>query len=183
MLVVCTGNICRSPAAELLLRHRLGPGSGIGVASAGIHALAGAPVAEPMAALLRERGIAVDGWTARQLDPDEVRRSAVVLTMTGDQRSAVVRRAPGAVRRAFTLQEFADIARLSPGEPGTGPAERLAALVTAAPIARAQRTSDGDDIEDPYRREAAVFERVLARIETAVDAVVAALVPEPAHSA
>ena len=52
ILVVCTGNVCRSPAAERLLASKLG--STVQVASAGTHALVGQPISEPMAALLRD---------------------------------------------------------------------------------------------------------------------------------
>ena len=38
ILFVCTGNVCRSPMAEVLLRARLGPGTDITVGSAGVAA-------------------------------------------------------------------------------------------------------------------------------------------------
>ena len=177
VLVVCTGNICRSPAAELLLRAGLGQGAGIRVASAGIRAMVGASVAPQMAGRLRDRGIDPAGFAARQLDPAEVRGADVVLTMTAEQRAAVVSRTPAAVRRTFTLREFADLARLSDLDPGGGPADRLSALVAAAPLARARRAAQvaQDDIDDPYGRQDEVFERVLAEIETAVGALLDAL--------
>lgn len=178
VLVVCTGNICRSPAAELLLRSAVGPHAGISIASAGTAAVVGAPVEPPMAALLRDRGVDAAGARGRQLDPVEVRTADLVLTMTARHRSTVVSRAPAAVRRTFTLREFADVARLLADDlDARGPAERLATLVVEAPRARALRASGAahDDIEDPYGRSDAVFERVLSEIETAVDAVAAAL--------
>jgi len=179
VLVVCTGNICRSPAAELLLRAGL-DGTGIEVSSAGVHAQVGAPVAAPMARLLRDRSVDPDGFTARQVDPAVLRRTDLVVTMTADQRSAVVSRAPAVLQRTFTLVEFADLTRLAVGrlDPGS-PAERLAALVQAAPRARALRRGgrDLDDVEDPYRRPDEVFARVLGRIEAAVDELLAAIRP------
>jgi protein-tyrosine phosphatase len=185
VLVVCTGNICRSPAAELLLRAGLAQGAGIRVASAGIRAMAGASIAPQMAGRLRDRGIDPTGWTARQLDPVEVRSADVVLTMTADQRAAVVSRTPSAVRRTFTLREFADLAQLSDLDPGGGPADRLIALVAAAPLARSRRGAQmaQDDIDDPYERPDDVFQRVLAEIETAVDRLLSALTKERSHAA
>jgi low molecular weight protein-tyrosine phosphatase len=179
LLVVCTGNICRSPAAELLLHRGLGNGAGIVVASAGLAARAAEPVAAPMARLLAARGVDPRGFVARQLHPPLLRTSGLVLTMTAAQRSAVVSRVPAAVRRTFTLREFADLARLA-GDPPEArqPADRLTALVTAAPRLRALRTGTADDdIEDPYGRPADVFASVLDRIEAAVGAMLGALMP------
>ncbi len=184
LLVVCTGNVCRSPAAELLLRAGLGD-AGPGVASAGLSALAGEPVAAPMAALLRADGVDPDGFTARQLDVPALRGAGVVLTMTTAQRAAVVGRAPAVVRRAFTLREFAELARLGAGVPQEGdPAARLAALVAAAPRLRALRTgAREDDVEDPYGRSADVFARSYGHVRDAVATLVDVLVPCSAHSA
>jgi protein-tyrosine phosphatase len=183
VLVVCTGNICRSPAAELLLRAGLGE-AGIRVASVGTRAVAGAPVAPQMAARLRDRGIDPAGFLAAQLDPAEVRSADLVLTMTAEQRAAVVSGTPAAVRRTFTLREFADLAQLSNLEPGSGPADRLGALVAAAPLARARRAAHlaQDDIDDPYGREDEVFDRVLVEIETAVGTLLDVLTLEPSHA-
>ncbi len=184
MLVVCTGNICRSPAAELLLRAGLGDAD-VHVASAGLAARTGEPVAPPMARLLAARGVDTRGFRARQLQPAEDRSAGLVLTMTAEQRSAVVTRAPASVRRVFTLREFAELAHLVADLPGrSSPAGRLAALVAAAPRARALR--DGvreDDVEDPYGLPDEVFARSLDLVDTAVRTLVAALEPGAVRSA
>jgi protein-tyrosine phosphatase len=185
VLFVCTGNICRSPAAELLLRAGLGD-SGVEVASAGLAARAGEPVAAPMARLLAARGVEPAGFVARQLEPAALRSAGLVLTMTAEQRSAVVTRAPATVRRVFTLREFADLAGLGAGLPGERHAAgRIAALVAAAPRLRALRTGPGDDdVEDPYGLPEEVFARALGRIETAVGTLLGALTPDAAaHTA
>jgi protein-tyrosine phosphatase len=173
VLFVCTGNVCRSPAAELLLRNALGPAAGLQVTSAGLGALVGEPVAPPMARLLHERGVDPEGFQARQLDPAQARAAAVVLTMTVQQRAAVVLRVPATVRRTFTLTEFADLLGLV-GPPSAGtPGERLAAQVAAAGRGRGLRAvSADDDVEDPYRRPDEVFTRVFARIADTVDRLV-----------
>jgi low molecular weight protein-tyrosine phosphatase len=183
VLAVCTGNICRSPAAEFLLRAGLGDDAGIEVTSAGISALAGEPVADPMARLLRARGVDPTGFVARQLDPVAVRGADLVLTMTAEQRSAVVGRAPAAVRRTFTLGEFADLSRLVDVTEvrARHSADRLAELVAAAPRARSRRGSRQDDVEDPYGRPEEVFRRVLAQIEAAVDSLLGVLTPVAHH--
>ena len=176
VLLVCDGNICRSPAAELLWRARIG--SSVPVSSAGLVARVGEPVAEPMARLLVARGVTPDGFAARQLTPESVAAADLVLTMTTAQRGAVVSRAPVAVRRTFTLREFADLVGFVDAAQLAGmrsPATRLAALVEAAPRARARRGVMADDIEDPYRRSDDVAQRVLLLVADAVDDIAAAL--------
>jgi protein-tyrosine phosphatase len=182
LLVVCTGNICRSPAAELLLRAGLGDG-GPAVVSAGIAARAGEPVAAPVADLLAGAGIDPAGFAARQLQPSMLREARLVLTMTTAQRSAVVGRAPAVVRRTFTLREFSDLARLGADLPlGPDPAGRLAALLAAAPRLRALRTGPReDDVEDPHGRSADVHARSFGRIQEAVGTLLDVLVPSRAH--
>lgn len=175
VLVVCDGNICRSPAAELLWRARLG--STVTVSSAGLVARVGEPIAEPMARLLLARGVQPYGFAARQVTSELVAAADLVLTMTTAQRGAVVSRVPVAVRRTFTLREFADMIAIIGAElpASRSPATRLAALLEAAPRARARRGLVADDIEDPYRRSDDVAERVLSLLADAVDDVTSAL--------
>jgi protein-tyrosine phosphatase len=173
ILVVCTGNICRSPAAERLLAAGLGPDSGVRVASAGTNAVAGAPVHPPMATLVQAAGATCDGFAARQLTPALVREAALVVTMTRRHRGAVVELVPAAVRRTFTLRELARLATsVDPaGLPATGPADRLRALV---PLAVAQRgrvsaAPEDDDVADPYGLDDAAYAASFSQLRPAVD--------------
>lgn len=70
VLVVCYGNICRSPVAEALLRKAVGEAglaSGVSVASAGVRALEGHGAAAAMRALAAAHGVSLDAHVARQL--------------------------------------------------------------------------------------------------------------------
>lgn len=175
VLAVCTGNICRSPALQLRLQELLGPT--VAVAGAGLHARVGEPVDPAMAALL---GPASADLRARQVTPPVIAAADLVLAMTARQRGALVGRVPAAVRRVFTVREFAELAELAlvAGQAGADPAapvhERLAALVCAAPRFRGRRR-DGDDVEDPYGAGAGAAARSLAAIDDAVDRIAAAL--------
>ncbi|MGY1601014.1 arsenate reductase/protein-tyrosine-phosphatase family protein [Geodermatophilus sp. SYSU D00815] len=182
VLVVCEGNVCRSPAAEVLLRSGLGEGTGIEVASAGLGARVGEPVDEPVRRLLQARGLTADG-RARQLTPDLVRAADVVLAMTAAQRAAVVSRVPAAVRRVFVLRELAALARLAGPLEGPDPAGRLAAVVASAGRLRALRgPATDDDVPDPYRRGAEAHARAFDLVAEAVADLVAALAPAAVHA-
>lgn len=83
VIVVCTGNICRSPMAAGLLASRL-PESlckTIQVFSAGTHALQGYPAQDHAIETMARIGIDISGHRARQLTPEMVRKAALILTM------------------------------------------------------------------------------------------------------
>ena len=189
VLAVCTGNICRSPAVELLLRDRLG--AHVDVASAGVGAVVGAPVSPPMAALLDGAGIATRGFVAQQLTRELVRDASLVLALTRKHRSAVVRLEPAALRRTFTLRELARLLALADlGGLPADPAERVVELIARA---QASRTAPGavlpseraaeDDVIDPYRGDDALYARSWAELTPAVEAIAAVLTPSSATEA
>lgn len=168
ILVVCTGNICRSPAGHLLLQHHLG--DTVEVTSAGTHALVGQPVDPQMAALLPP-GIGAEGFAARQLTPALLRDSDLVLAMTKEHRARAVELFPAAVRRSFTFRELARIVGLQGSfQPAATPAEFLRAAVPVAGKLRhrARAAEPGaDDVVDPYRRDDSVFVAVHDQIDAA----------------
>lgn len=85
ILMICTGNICRSPMAEGLLRARFARRGRGTVASAGLAALVGRP-ADPLAVdLLARRGIDISSHRARQLTPELLADFDVVLVMEATQ--------------------------------------------------------------------------------------------------
>lgn len=180
ILAVCTGNICRSPAAELLLAHHLG-GSGIEFTSAGTGAVVGAGISQTVGALLEQRGIDPWGHRARSLTAADVSAATIVLGLTREHRAAAVALAPAVLRRAFTLREFARIGdrvatELSEelGRVGEDPAGRLHLLAASAPHFR---SIGEDDIDDPWHRGRATNVRVVNEIDTAVSAILGVLRP------
>lgn len=82
VLVVCTGNTCRSPMAEALLARLLEEaGVAAEVRSAGTGALVGAPANPNAAAVAADAGLDLSGHVARQLDEAALRWADTVLCM------------------------------------------------------------------------------------------------------
>ena len=105
VLVVCVGNICRSPTAEFLLRHRL-TRKDIVVESAGLAALVGNPI-DPMAErLLVEHGLSAASHVARQITADMINAADIVLAMDKRHLSAIHAQAPHARGKTFQLGKW-----------------------------------------------------------------------------
>lgn len=198
VLVVCTGNVCRSPYLERLLTARL-ESPGIEVTSAGTAALTGRPMAPEAAALLEGAGGDPTGFTARQLTPELVAATDLVLAATRDHRARVAAMHPPALRYVFTVGDFADLVRdlpegevLHEAEPGrsAGPDDWfgegsayvdghepswVARVASAAARRRGltlPRPAAIVDLTDPYRRGDAEFVRMAAQVEQALPALI-----------
>ncbi|GAB2609007.1 low molecular weight protein-tyrosine-phosphatase [Novilysobacter erysipheiresistens] len=105
ILLVCVGNVCRSPTAEVLLRRRC-RGHGIVVESAGLGALVGNPI-EPLAeAVLADHGLSATSHVARQLTAGMVEAADLVLVMEASQRRAIAALSAPAAERTFLLGKW-----------------------------------------------------------------------------
>ncbi|MCY1287560.1 Low molecular weight protein-tyrosine-phosphatase Wzb [compost metagenome] len=105
ILVVCIGNICRSPTAEALLVSRLAP-RGITVASAGLHALEGKPMDATALEVLREHGGDHPDHQGRQLTRELLRQYDLILTMEQGHIQRIVQLAPEARGKTFLLGKW-----------------------------------------------------------------------------
>lgn len=105
VLVVCLGNICRSPIAEFVLRKRL-EGRDVIVESAGIAATDGARI-DPLAlAVLERHGIDADAHVARRLDKSMIDAADLVLVMERSQLEFIQARLPSATGKTFLLGKW-----------------------------------------------------------------------------
>jgi protein-tyrosine phosphatase len=190
LLFVCTGNICRSPFAEILTRHllvgRLG-GRAAGrfqVASAGVRALVGASMHPDTRAQLVPWGLhgaAADAFEARQLRPAMADEAHLVLGASPEHRSAVVGNAPAALPTAFSLREFARLTDAVDGNDlPSDPVARAHALVEEARMNRGllPPTAPADDrIPDPMGREPDAHKMAAALIDAAVRTIIDVIAP------
>ena len=81
ILVVCTGNICRSPIGERLLRKRL---PGVKVKSAGVHGLVKHPADATAADVAANHGVSLEGHAGRKLTAEMARNYDLILAMESE---------------------------------------------------------------------------------------------------
>jgi protein-tyrosine phosphatase len=187
ILIVCTGNICRSPFIERLLQHELDelrPGSEreVIVRSAGTAALVGQAMDPQAADLLRRYGGDASGFRARDLTPALIRESDLVLTATRAHRGQVAMMSPKVLRRVFTFRDFADL--VAGVEAPTAAAAQTNSRVRVKQVTDSVAASRGlkpplapaaADVVDPYRREDEVFATMAQQVLGSLPDVVRAL--------
>lgn len=166
VLAVCTGNICRSPAMELLLQRAWS--SGVIVESAGTHGLVGRPIQPTMGALLAADGVDSCRFIARRLTSAMATSADLVLTATTEHRSSVLREAPGALHKTFTLLEASDLIRrkIDDLHEVASPREAVATLAASRSLRRKSRGAD--DVADPYGGSDEDYAQAYAAISASV---------------
>lgn len=163
VLTICTGNICRSPMAEHILRDAFeqeGLGDQVEVASAGTSEWeSGNPIDSRAGALLRRHGITSEEHRARRMGAPELLGADLVLALDHDH-VGPVRRVLGASRAEQTLRMVRDFA--------------------PEPV-------EDTGIRDPWYGDESDFDIVWEQVQEAVPGIVehvrAALREQDAHSA
>ncbi|MDF2916465.1 MAG: protein tyrosine phosphatase [Microbacterium sp.] len=184
---ICTGNICRSPLAALMLQTRLA-GRGVRVTSAGTRGLADHGMTPEAQRLALARGISAsdaEAHRARFLTEQHLVSADLVLAMAREHRRAVAELVPARTRVAFTVREFARLASsLSDaalqGAVATAADQDAAGRLRAAVAAVAGQRGlvlppadpTDDDVVDPYRRSWSTYETSAAQLDPAIDQVV-----------
>ena len=172
ILAVCTGNLCRSPVVERLLRLGLNSrwpsaSAALPIASAGTAAALGLPIPLSFAARLESMGAETATFAPRQVTPDMVAGAELVIAATRAHRATLVEMHPRAVHYTFTLRELARLAAAAPPDDQAPiePLARLRSFVASAASARGSGMPGDpteDDVRDPFggndARYAAVWE-------------------------
>lgn len=108
LLVVCTGNICRSPMGEVILRERLRPLGRFTVESAGTGALAGHGASSNAIAVMDEREMDLRAHEARQFELGLARNFDLTLVMEQEHRRWIEQRYPVLRGRVRLLGQWLD---------------------------------------------------------------------------
>lgn len=187
ILAVCTGNLCRSPVLERLLRlaflqHWPAAVDGIAVASAGTHAMVGHSIPPPLMKRLSAAGADTSPFSPRQLTREMLERADLVIALSRAHRGFIVEMHPRAVHTTLTLRELARVAAALP----TGdraplePPARLRVFTAAVANSRgliAPFSPEDDDVVDPYRGGDALYQRAWDQLVAGTSAIARALVP------
>ncbi len=166
-LVVCTGNICRSPMAEAMLRTGIGVvGLDVRVASGGTWE-AGHPADPHAVSVMAERGLDLGEHRSRLVTPADLEAAHVVFAMAREHVVALSAMVPAAFDRTFTLKEFEARGRaLGPRGSAQAITEYVAAVGRGRTHADFLRASPSLDVADPLGQGRRAFERTASELET-----------------
>lgn len=150
VLIVCTGNICRSPLAEIIMKRDLvkkDSGDSFTISSAGTGAWEGKSASEGAYLVAIENSLDVSHHRATLLTLELVDRSDIVFTMARHHRLRV--QELGGDGKVFLLGEYAGL------------------------------TNDEAEVADPYGGDIAVYRETYRELEAAIDLVVDKMVAKP----
>ena len=150
VLVICSGNICRSPMVEAYLRQRLSRSemAHVVVASAGTLGINGVPASSEAVEAMGEIGIDLTGHRSKGLTAPDLRASEIVLAMDHEHLEYLAARHPEGRDRRYLIRAFEK-----------GPEPR----------------ADAPDLFDPVGRPVEVFRKQRDTIRVCIDHVVLAL--------
>jgi protein-tyrosine-phosphatase len=108
ILFVCTGNTCRSPMAEGLLKKIAGESQvSVEVQSAGLAAFAGVPAAPEAIEACKEKGVDISSHQSQPLGKALVMESELIITMTEKHKEMILKKMPALQDKVALFSEFA----------------------------------------------------------------------------
>ncbi|WEK53981.1 MAG: low molecular weight protein arginine phosphatase [Candidatus Cohnella colombiensis] len=179
ILIVCTGNTCRSPMAEEMLRD-LAARSGklLEVRSAGVATQDGLTISAHAATTLRRRSLNASGCSTA-ISNREIEWAELILTLTSSHKRAIVQMYPEAIAKTYTLKEYAlsgdqvmdDVAEAQRLYSEWQVRQALGQNLSPEEQARLfelQRRIPDFDIADPFGGSLAIYEQCADEIEDAL---------------
>jgi len=155
ILVVCTGNVCRSPLADgflrSILRRRFADEAPV-VASAGTAGWDGSPAMDESVQAAAEREVDISDHIARRLVREHVTSADLIVCMAGEHSEVIVRSVPEAAEKTFTLKELVRLLQALPAQAERSGPDTLHARVSEAHQLRLsgfEGNAYDEDIVDP----------------------------------
>lgn len=186
ILFVCTGNTCRSPMAEGMLRKLARDrGLEVEVRSAGVAAMKGASISRHAEAVLRDRGIK-ETFESTPLYAELAEWADLILTLTQGHKRQVIHSFPETADKIFTLKEYVEedasiLATLEEFRRLAADRELARALGKEWPAEQQRRLDElhlrlpAFDISDPFGGSRADYDRTAAEISAALEKLIAKL--------
>ena len=166
VLMVCTGNICRSPAMHYLAAREWAEAAD--VTSAGISAQVEMDATPEIRRSAAAHGLTFPRHQPTQLTAALVDRADLVLVATEVHARWIEREVGRWPDHMFGLKQAAELASIAERPEGDTPAERLRAAATSLLIAGQQQTTPLRSLDDPWSLDQVTYDRVMAEIADAL---------------
>ncbi len=183
ILIVCTGNTCRSPMAHAMLADLAArAGKQVEVRSAGVATLDGLPASPHAVTALRKRNLEAPG-ASKALTANEVGWADLILTLSTSHKRAIVQSYPEAIGKTHTIKEYAlkddsvmdDVAEAESLYTEWQMRQALGQQLSAEEQGRLfelQRRIPNFDIADPFGGSLTLYEQCADEIEDALLSIV-----------
>jgi protein-tyrosine-phosphatase len=164
VLMVCTGNICRSPMAEVMLQAEVARRGcdEIEVASAGTWAGFGNPAQPEAREVMVARGIELESHRSRPIDPQELADADLVVAMTSDHARELKQLSDEVGTKMVLMKEFVEME--VDDCPSSALDDRLKTLLAGQRPASRRAL----DLDDPMGLPVFAYERAAKEIEAGV---------------
>lgn len=179
VLVLCTGNICRSPYLEARLAADLGD-TAIRVTSAGTGAVVGSEMDPESRRLLERAGVQAPPFAAQRLTAEHLVAADLVIGATREHIDEAARLHPRVLRTGFALSDLHDLVESAHPEDITASAgatwvEQVATYARSRRHLVGARRSHESGIIDPVGQSRATFEQMAREVEALLPPIIATL--------
>ncbi len=167
VLMVCSGNICRSPAMHYYAQKVWGDAAD--VRSAGTWAETGLDATREIRRAAQHFGLTIPRHSPAQLDGQAIISSHLVLVATPQHESWVRRRLNEVPDHVWGIRQAASLARRAAPPVGDTPPERLRNMADALKAEHDRQPEPMRSLDDPYGYDQSTFDRVMAEIVEDID--------------